>query len=423
MMKPVAPKTPLSQPLQFLLYIADLLFTAFVLIVLLLAVWGLHYFGDSLRMTRFVFFLRIFELAVVSFGTFWCVLFLLKTTSRFIKNLNLQLQKPIKQVGGKLLHLHLGDIVKRFIEPVSKQPFSFALCSMVVYGFLYVGISFAEITRDDSDDVSMLACELLCETGPDFSEPVDNHVVILEDYAKFMKNKHKYLAGLLKNFSGHSPEEVLETVSKTLTSAKGSQEELANDIWRAGEEIMLGRLKAPKFLPRRITFHEYRKAPEWLLNDAAEALKESEKASMLFDEKPTMENAVKSCMANRRTVLLLFLARSSYNRPEFASLFTRFREVVEACRNSNIEIANRIQEEDDPQKEFLEIIAKSEQRRLDILDYIKNRNMQEAIERMWDAIEIAYSRKDKLLRLCAKIRKIRSDENYSEQIAFLLPTR
>jgi hypothetical protein len=113
-------------------------------------------------------------------------------------------------------------------------------------------------------------------------------------------------------------------------------------------------------------------------------------------------------------MLLLFPLRASYDRPEVVRLFTSFEVVVEKCRKSKIDIANRIKDPDDPRKEFLEkIIARSERRRLEILDDIKNGNMQEAIERMWDAIEIACSERAELLELCAKIR---SSGNYSEKI-------
>ncbi|GAG39560.1 unnamed protein product, partial [marine sediment metagenome] len=98
---------------------------------------------------------------------------------------------------------------------------------------------------------------------------------------------------------------------------------------------------------------------------------------------------------------------------EVSSLFTSFQTVVETCRKRKIDVAGALPK-DDPRKEFLEkIIAESEQRRLDILDDIKNGNMQEAIERVWDAIELAYSRRAELLALCAKIR---SAGNYTEKI-------
>lgn len=408
--KTVVKKPALSLLAIFFPYIIDLVIATIVCIVLLLAAFGFYTWSNNLNMPRFLFVLRFFELLIVSFGTFLCAVHFLNSIGSAIK-LKRQLQKQTKEFGDELPGLHPRDIARRFGQPWREHRVSLIVCSLVVLGFLYVGVSFAEIVRDDCDDASILACEMLCETGPYFPEPVDNHAIMLKNYAKYMENKH--LAGLLRIFSSYRPEKVFTATSETLSNAKGSQEEVANEIWRAGEDVMLFRLKAPKLLPRGIVLHEYRKAPGWLLSDAAVALEESENASKLFINTRTMENAVHSCERNRKTMLLLFLARASYNRPEIASLFTRFRAVVEECRKSKIDVASVLPDAD-PWKEFLEkIIAVSEQRRSEILDDIKNRNTQEAIERMWDAIEISYSKRTELLELCAKIR---SAGNYSEEI-------
>ena len=61
---------------------------------------------------------------------------------------------------------------------------------MIVVAFLYIEISFADLIRDDCDDVSILACEMLCETGPDLQKTIDDHVIMLKDYAKYMESKH-----------------------------------------------------------------------------------------------------------------------------------------------------------------------------------------------------------------------------------------
>lgn len=352
------------------------------------------------------------KLFFISFGTLLCVLFILKVSVEFAKKL--MLQEQIVQTGSELRRLHPRIFVRRFSEPGRTQPFSLIICLLIVWILLYVGISFAEIIRDGSDGVSILACEMLCETGPDFTKPVSDGDILemLESYSKYLE--HERLPDILRALTD-SPAKGLAAASQIVgdIDIKGGQEKAANDIWRAGEEIMLGRLKAPKFLPRGIALHEYREAPEGLVNDVNDALDDSEEAARLFEEKRSLENAVESCEANRRTMLLLFLARSSYNRPEVASLFTRFRTVVKTSKDNKSVLAGKPPYVD-PRKEFLgKIIVESEQRRLDILDDIKNRNMQEAIEHMWDAIEIAYSRRDELLGLCTKIR---SAGNYSEEI-------
>lgn len=398
-----------SLRIQFLSYITDFVFAVLVFIGFLLITWILHSLGNTFGISWFRFFWRLFELLVISFGTLWCVVFVI---AEFAKKNKYQKNKPTKKVDDKLFRLHPHDIVRRFGEPCIKQPVSLVVCSLIVFAFLYVGISFAEIIRDDSDDVSILTCEMLTETGPNFTDPINNHITMLANYSKYLE--HKHLASLLRAFSSYNPNKVFTASLEILKNAKGSQEKIANDIWRAGEEVMIFRLNAPKLLPRGIALHEYRKAPKGLLDDIRNALEKSIEAEMLFDEKPTMENAIESCMANRRTILLLFLARKNYNRPEVASLFTSFRGIVEKCRDRKTEIYGLLSE-NDPRNEFLKIISESENRRLEILDNTKNRNMRKVIDLMWEAIDESYTRRSALLKLCENIR---SSENYSKKINF-----
>jgi len=407
--------------------ITDLVLAILVFIFFLLAAWGLHCIGNILGMTWFRFFWQVFELLFISFVTLLCARFFVRGIVKVIKELRtLHLKGPIKQqqVASVSFQLSLRDVTSiitaplisstsRFVTSITDRPLGHVVCSILVSLILYVGISFG-LVRDNCDDVSLFACELMCETGPDFTKPIagNDFATILGSYAKYMENKH--LAVLLWAFPSYTPKQVFADVNDALGRPKATQEEAANDIWRAGEKIMLFRLKAPNFLPRGIVLHESRKATELLVPLAAEALVNSIKALEDFNHTPTMENAVRSCERNRLTMLLLFPLRSSYDAPQVTSLFVRFRAVVEECRKSKINVANRIKDDNDPRKKFLtEIIARSEQRRLGILDDIKERNMQGAIERMWDAIEIAYDERDTLLTLCARIRDA---GNYSEEI-------
>jgi hypothetical protein len=51
---------------------------------------------------------------------------------------------------------------------------------------LSVGIPFGKSIRDNSDDASILGCELPTETGPDFTKPINGNdfEAILPGYAK-----------------------------------------------------------------------------------------------------------------------------------------------------------------------------------------------------------------------------------------------
>lgn len=282
-------------------------------------------------------------------------------------------------------------------------------------GYQHVSTSFAGLVQSNSDELSILACELMCETGPDFTKPIDSKDFeeVLKSYSEYIEKKH--LSVLLKRFPGYSPNDLFSHLNKILADPKSNQEEAANDIWQAGEKVMLFRLKTkPKFLLWAKTSYDYSEAAELFLPLAEKALGDSKDASDQFNNTlPTMENAVHSCERNRLTMLLLFPLRTSYDRPEVASLFAGFREVVNECRDRKKDVAGE-SPYDDPRKEFLgEIIARSEKRRLDILDAIDNRDMQKVIEHMWDAIETSYRDRTRLLQLCEEIQ---TAGNYSDPI-------
>ncbi|HCO93375.1 MAG TPA: hypothetical protein DIU00_05395 [Phycisphaerales bacterium] len=414
--------TALSLRIPLLSYIKELAFSVVVFIAFLLVAWILHRLGNTLGIAWLRFSWRLFEVLVMAFGTLLCVLFFLKASSKFSQKLIRHLQKTSKQTGGLPSRLQTRDIAKSFVEPLHKKQHVLFVCSVLtIIAFLFVGISFAGLVQSNCNDMSVLAGALICETGPDFIKQVNPNYLrdILESYTKYIENKH--LSVLLKIFPNYNPKEVFAEVNEILEKAKSTQEqeEVAHDIWRAGEEVMLFRLKVPKLLPRRIALHDYREAIESLVPLAEEALADSNEAAEQFNNKPTMENAVHSCERNRLTMLLLFPLWSSHDRPEVASLFTHFRTILEDCRDGKKNVAKRIQYPNDPRIEFLEeIIAKSEQRRIDIIDDIKAGNIQEAIEHIWDSVEDAYNRRAKLLELCAKIRNA---ENYSEEIKEIIP--
>lgn len=381
-------------------YIADVVFSILVWVIVLLVVWGLHCCGDALG-------LRIIELIVVSFGTFWCVLFFLNATVRFIQKL--KLQESIKEDK-------IGDIPSRFIETVSEQPIPYFICSIIVGVLLYSGISFAEISQRDSDDTVMLACEMLCETGPYFSESARDSGLeeILANYSKYLENK--WHPDILKALTGDSAEGVitaLQIVSDI--DVEGCQEKAANDMWRAGENVMFSRLEAPKLLPRWIRIHEYRKIPEDLLTEIKDTLEVARKAFNRSHEKQSLESAVHLCEANRKTMLLLFLARDSGHH----ELLNNFQEIVTDSEKSKRSMAAKLLN-DDPRKEFLELIADSEQRRNNILKAMKNRDTQKMLGLVWNAIEQSYARRTDILTLSSSIR---NQGKYSERISPVLATR
>lgn len=385
-------KSTLSSRVSFFSHITDLVFAVLVWAVFLSIALGLHiYFGKFLDNSKFLFVLGLVELAVLSFGAVWCVLFFIKGFCR---------QKQTGQVKSELLHSPRGNVIRRFLGIVIKQPISYFVFSLIVLTVFCCNISFAEMAQDNADDLSIFACELLCETGPDFPQTADNCAIMLANYSKYLEPK--YIPGFLKIFTGgNSAENSLRDAVKNLENVKGSHEDVAKSIWRTGEKIMFSRLKILRSLPQRIRLLEYRKVSDALLCDIRKAVENSREAMKLFEEKPSLDNAINSCEANRASMFLIFLARKSRQN----QIFDEFQGIVEECRERKIEAASGLPE-DDPRKEFVTMTAKFEQRRIEILEALKEQNTQKAIGFMWEAIEEAYFRRARLLELSEKLRNM-----------------
>lgn len=385
--KPVKEKPASSKWVSFFLF-ADITIAIIVWAVFLTVTMCMHfYLGKFLDKPKPLFTIRLFELAIVSISTLWCILFFIK---------GFCCQDETEQAKGKLSYLSLGNITNRFLKIVKIQPIKCSISAIIVFVVLYGGISWAEILHEDTEAISIISCELICETGPDF---IDNDLAnMLLDYSSYLEEKH--LAGLLKTFNvSNTAKNGLTDAVTILEKAKGSQNEVAHDIWRAGEEILYSGLGAPKFLPGTIRLREYRSAPEDLLTDIRTAMNASIKAAKLFDDKPNMDTAVRSCEENRKTMLLIFLARRSGQ----IELFDEFKEIVEACNRSKLEVAGRLQK-GVPRNEFLIMIAESELRRAEILEAMKKRNNEkEVFALMLKAIDDSYTRRDSLLELCPKV--------------------
>lgn len=265
----------------------------------------------------------------------------------------------------------------------------------------YIRIGVGDLVAHNGCDVAMLGTSMQFESGPDFKSANEGHIEILRKYINYMEDR--YLADILRVFYGeYSPTEGLGRALNTLKNAEGSQVKFAKAIWLAGEQVEQYRMKAAAFPKFELVLHKYQKVPDELVGDIKKALENSQKSLDDFEENQTLENAVRSCEDNRRTMLLLFLARAGYNSGH-NKLFDKFQEIVKAAKESKIKRAAELAD-GDPEKRFLiEIISKSEQRRSDILDFLKTDNMDKARTLMWESIEKAYHLRPIILELSSKV--------------------
>ena len=173
-------------------------------------------------------------------------------------------------------------------------------------------------------------------------------------------------------------------------AAKGNDGEKAKEaIWQAGlasnQLYMLGK----RFPRSPIQWFKSEKLPEWLLTDLNSALADSHKLVNKLDKERTMNNALEACRINRKTILLLFLARLGYDNE---GEIKRFVRDVERARDCTLLLAKRIGE-NEKKKEILYEVAKSEERRIKILKAMIADDMDKVCDLLREAIERAYEKK------------------------------
>ena len=357
-----------TRPQKTLVSYKSDLFSIIFVIAILSGVVAFHLLFNPRSLIVF-----IAELLILSFGIYWCFLSLAKI---------------------------LGIVARR-------RPFSYCLYSLVIFFLLFGGISSAEIVQESADDILLLACELLCETGPDFPKAIYSNDLIgtFSTYSKFFEEKH--IPAFLRSFTD-IPAKGITVAKNIITGVQNSQEQdkVANGIWRAGEEVMLAQYNAPKFLPIRTPFYKPRPAPAWLLEEIRVALGRSAKALEEAEKSPTLDNKITLCEANRSSMLLLFLARNKIHN----NLFLEFQNIIESSKNIDVQMDPAMNDKGDVDliakiQSFSDIIDRSEDRRSMVLAAILDQDMTLASNYLWDAMRESYIRRNNLMSLCNDVVK------------------
>lgn len=271
---------------------------------------------------------------------------------------------------------------------------------------LYIRVGVGDLVAHNASDTSIIGIEMLCESGPNFKLATKGHINILQEYTTHMENK--YLGGILGILhEEYTPTKGFERALKTLEEAKdSSQEECARAIWLAGEQVEQYRMKAASFSKPKTVLHKYQEVPDELVRDVRTSLGKSNKSFERFKKNPILENAVFLCEDDRRTMLLLFLARAGYNssHEELFGEFCAFHELEKKVTAEEQKLFDRLQDDDSQmRKRFVGHILQSEKRRLYVLESLKVGDLHKARTRMWETIEIAYQQREAVLEFTAAV--------------------
>jgi hypothetical protein len=290
-------------------------------------------------------------------------------------------------------------VVKKFFVPFGKCPFKFFVWPIVIIiaCWLYITTGITGLVRLNSDDALFLAsdslvmaAEPISDKGTDFTEEIKANVEILQIYVDHMKERH--LADILKLLHpAYQPKKRLLPILEQLEKAPNDQEGSREVLWESGNEFNDFYKDSNKLSSRKTTWFKSEKLPEKLLKDLDIALVESQELAKKFEEQTNMENALAACQANRRTMLLLFLARMGYGSEEKIKQFLSVSNRTLDCKKS---LTSTI--EDPKTKKIILVWKESEQHRMNILNAMLRDDMEKVRELLKDAIDKAFKEKQGL---------------------------
>lgn len=288
-------------------------------------------------------------------------------------------------------------VVKEFFKPLVKRPLSFFVWPIIIIivSQLYVATGVGELARNNADDALFLAAdaftlgaEPISKLGPDFTEENKSHAEMLAIYSDQKEERHLAAILSLLHPDYEKQKKRLIALSSTLKNAPTDKEQAREAIWRAGKELNEFYKDSEKLSAKKIIWFKYERIPEELVRDLDKALAESETRVKELEENLTVENALAACQANRRTMLLLFLARMGYGSQEKINQFLSITEKTLDCKSK---LAEKI--EDPEVKQTVLTWRDGEERRVDILNAMLDNDMEKVRNLLKEAIEKAFADK------------------------------
>ena len=277
-----------------------------------------------------------------------------------------------------------------FFDPIKRHPVLMFVVTVIVSSLLYlsVNIGIAEVVRQNSYDIHILAAEQLNEIGPGFANESEQYAEIINRYTEHMEKRR--LATLLRLLCPrYSPKKALASVQRGLKKAAEDKDEQKAEqaIYQAGLASNRLYVLSKRFLRSPIVWFKSEVVSDQLLADLDEALTKSTELADKLESERTMDAAIAACRGNRKGILLLFLYRLGFNDKE---KIERFLIDIKRARDCTILLAERTG--DETKQKFLYETASSENRRVKILEAMLDKDMEKACHLLTEAIERAFEK-------------------------------
>ena len=278
-----------------------------------------------------------------------------------------------------------------------------AVCSVLTPAFLFGKIYLSKAWGFHSRNALMLGCELMCETGPNFIDAVDQHRVTLGEYSKHARSPFLMRIAPAKYELRKDLDAWSDYLLETLDSNDLTHEKAARAIWLAGEEIVRFRMRTAGLSASEEDLPKV-KMPTWLEDIIKTSIVDCNNTLERLEYDKSPKTALELCEADRRAMLLIFLARSDSSISDY---LREFRTIVDRAIDTKGKLSDSITTVD--KSELIQIFVHSEKRRLSIIDAMLEPNMSKAYRLMWDAISQTAKKRPKRVLLASKL-------NYGENL-------
>lgn len=251
------------------------------------------------------------------------------------------------------------------------------------------------LVQRNANDVLVLLSELATESGDDYIQAKSIHAEMLREYVEHMEKRS--LSGLLallhpKLSPSKQLAHIVADLGEPLRLSQGREADRQNEARKKIEAATMAIaqffIRLEQFSGIRIITFRSEVISEELRNAIKISLVEAHEIVGECAENPTVDSAEAACMANRKAMVYLYLARFGYQDFVNQEELKKFRRDINRTIYYN-RVLQQTYKEDDPNHKRLGAYSNSELRRLRLLQAIIDNDIQQAREVLKTAIEEA----------------------------------